>query len=75
MLCPASRAPDRPIPQLLDRIRSEYLEIPGLRLTDAQAERLWHVDEVTAKAAFAALVEVGFLRRTHHGAFVVADAR
>jgi len=28
----------------LIRIRGEYLEMPGLRLTTRQAQRLWHFD-------------------------------
>ena len=31
------------------RIRGEFLEMPGLRLTSAQAARLWHVDAATVR--------------------------
>ena len=34
---------------MLERIRSEYLEMSGLRLTDAQVERLCGVDRTTCK--------------------------
>ena len=30
--------------RILDRVQSEFLEMPGLRLTSAQAARLWSLD-------------------------------
>jgi hypothetical protein len=47
--------------QLLLRIRGEYLEMPGLRLTRDQAQRLWAVDHATCAAALEMLVTLGFL--------------
>ena len=32
------------IHDILERIQGEYLELPGLRLTRSQAQRLWHFD-------------------------------
>lgn len=55
---------------LADRIRAEFTELPGLKLTSAQACRLWHSDERTCSEALAALIEEGFLRRTASGAFI-----
>ena len=55
---------------LTDRIRAEFTEFPGLKLTAAQACRLWHVDERACAAAFGALIEEGFLRKTASGAFI-----
>jgi hypothetical protein len=46
---------------LLNRIRGEYLEMPGLRLTPAQAARLWSMELDLACALLSALVEAGFL--------------
>ena len=57
---------------LLQRIRGEYSEMPGLRLTVAQAQRLWGLDYSTSRAALAALVAGTFLTRTHKGFFVMA---
>ena len=54
-------------------IRAEYLEIPGLRLTKPQVQRLWGLDDVTTDALLAALEDVKFLRRTHRDAYVRAD--
>ncbi len=47
--------------QIFDRICSEYIEMPGLRLTDKQAQRLWGLGEETCCTALALLVEAGFL--------------
>ena len=63
------------VPQLLGRVQLHYRELPGLQLTERQAERLWGVDDVTTRAVFAVLADVGFLRRTRQGAFVMTDAR
>jgi hypothetical protein len=46
---------------LLQRIRSEFLEMPGLRLTLPQAQRLWGLDASTCEAALRQLLETKFL--------------
>lgn len=46
---------------LLRRIRGEFREMPGLRLTSAQAQRLWGLDIHTCTRVLTALVEAGFL--------------
>jgi hypothetical protein len=58
----------------LQLIRAEYLEVPGLRLTREQAQRLWGLDLVTVEALLTALVAVKFLRCTRQKAYVRADA-
>ena len=58
----------------LHLVRAEYLEIPGLRLTKEQVQRLWGLDPVTCEALLAALVDVRFLRLTRQDAYVRADA-
>ena len=63
-----------PSPQLLTRIRSEYAEMPGLRLTLLQARRLWGLDILSCSSALAALESSGFLFRTRDGAYVLASA-
>jgi len=62
-----------PISELLDRIQGEYLELPGLRLTDVQAGRLWDVDRTTCSALFEALVDGRFLQKTSDGSFVKTE--
>jgi hypothetical protein len=64
---------DTHINEWLQLIRAEYLEIPGLRLSKPQIERLWGLDPVASEALLAALVDVKFLRRTRHDAYVRAD--
>lgn len=60
--------------RLLERIRCEYREMPGLTLTVAQAQRLWALDKPACERILGTLVESGFLRRTGRGAFVRAAA-
>jgi len=45
----------------LTRIQGEFLEMPGLRLTVRQAQRLWNLDQVVCESLLAALVDVRFL--------------
>jgi hypothetical protein len=47
--------------------------MPGLRLTPAQAQRLWGMDRAACDALLGALVEAKFLFRTRDGAFVRSD--
>ena len=47
--------------QLLDRIRSEFLEMPGLRLRREQARRLWGLEEATCAKLLQRLVDEKFL--------------
>jgi Fic family protein len=43
--------------------------MPGLRLTAAQAARLWALDRQTSERVLAHLTEDGFLSRNSHGAY------
>jgi hypothetical protein len=54
------------------RIRSEYLEMPGLRLTVEQAQRLCGVERTQCKAVLDALVEEKFLCVKVNGAYARA---
>ena len=56
----------------LRRVRGEYMEMPGLRLTEAQARRLWGLDELSCALLLQALVDAHFLLRTRDGAFMRA---
>ena len=60
----------RGIQEVALRVRGEFLEMPGLRLTFEQARRLWRLDEDACEAVLDALVDAGFLARTRDGAFV-----
>ena len=59
--------------EVLQRIQGEYLEMPGLRLTAAQAQRLWGLDRDVCQALLDALIDAKFLSRTRDGAFVRID--
>ena len=58
---------------LLYRVRGEFLEMPGLRLTTEQATRLWNMDAATCASVLMQLVAERFLTRTRHGAYVRLD--
>jgi hypothetical protein len=58
--------------RLLERVRGEFLEMPGLRLTPAQAARLWHLDTSVCEQVIDRLVRTSFLRWTSCGALVRA---
>jgi len=55
---------------VLRRVQGEFLEMPGLRLTEAQARRLWGLDAASCDALLGALVDAKFLFRTRDGAFM-----
>jgi hypothetical protein len=59
--------------QLVDRVRSEFLEMPGLRLTLPQAARLWGLDLPACEAVVDALIRSAFLQRTATGAVTRVD--
>jgi hypothetical protein len=61
------------IAALLVRAQREYLEMPGLKLTEAQARRLWGLDRDTCSTILATLIRRGFLRRSRTGAYVRAN--
>ena len=54
---------------LLTRLRAEYLEMPGMRLTLKQAQRLCGVERTLCKAVFDALVADKFLCVKSDGAY------
>ena len=55
---------------LIDRVRGEFLEMPGLQLTMPQAARLWGLDLAACNRVVDALVESSFLRWTTAGTVV-----
>jgi hypothetical protein len=57
------------VPQVLQRIRAEYLEMPGLTLRAEQVQRLCGVDSKLCENVLNALVESGFLSRRADGAY------
>lgn len=57
----------------LGRAKAEFMEMPGLRLTLAQAQRLWAIDRALCDAVLAALVETRFLVQSGKASFIRAD--
>lgn len=57
---------------LANRVQSEFIEMPGLKLTLSQASRLWNLDTATCQQVIDALVESAFLRWTVGGTIVRA---
>ena len=50
--------------EALRRAQAEFREMPGLRLTEAQAARLWCFDSALCSAVLSTLVDQRFLIRT-----------
>jgi hypothetical protein len=61
-----------PLQALIDRIRGEFREMPGLQLTLAQAQRLFGLDPAACRHVIDALVAASFLRWTASGTIVQA---
>jgi DNA-binding IclR family transcriptional regulator len=58
-----------PFESLVARVRGEYQEMPGLRLTFAQACRLWQMDAPTCERLLEQLVRERFLYKTDTGCY------
>ena len=69
------RGDDITVRDWMDLIRAEYLEMPGLSLTEPQFERMWNLTPDLAETLLQELQRICFLRRTRKGTFVRADLR
>ena len=58
---------------VLRRVQGEFLEMPGLRLTEPQARRLWGLDSQSCAALLKQLVDARFLFETRDGAFMKVE--
>lgn len=63
----------QPQADVLRRVQGEFIEMPGLRLTTAQAQRLWGLDQGACDALLNSLVDTKFLFKTRDGAFVRSE--
>jgi hypothetical protein len=52
------------------RIQTEYVEMPDLKLTARQAQRLWNLSHDVWETALAVLMRKQFLVRTRDGSYV-----
>ncbi len=60
---------------VLGRVSSEFQEMPGLRLTEAQAQRLFSLRPDICTRVLATLVDRSVLRRDPSGAYVLDGHR
>jgi hypothetical protein len=58
---------------LVDRVRGEFNEMPGLQLTIPQAARLLGIEQDACRDLIESLVASSFLRRTPAGMVVRAE--
>jgi hypothetical protein len=64
-----------PLGEQIDRIRSEYRDMPGLRLTFEQMLRLFMLDRRTGRVLLKRLLDARFLEATSDGQYVRCDVR
>jgi hypothetical protein len=62
--------PTARLQSVVQHIRGEFLESPGLHLTPWQIQRLWNLDVDDCLAAVQKLVDARFLREERDGTFV-----
>jgi DNA-binding IclR family transcriptional regulator len=60
-----------PHDQILDRLRGEFREMPGMKLTLEQVQRLCGIEPQLCKRALEALVEAKFLRVGSGGTYML----
>ena len=58
---------------LVDRVRAEFREMPGMQLTPAQASRLLGIEPEACRSVIEALVAAAVLRRTSVGTIALTD--
>ena len=59
---------------LVNRVRAEFIEMPGLRLTVRQATRLLGIEPALCQSVVDSLVASAFLRRGPGGTFVRSES-
>jgi hypothetical protein len=55
------------------RVREEFREMPGLRLTPAQATRLWGLEQEVCRQVIDSLIATAYLRWTTAGSVTRSD--
>jgi hypothetical protein len=63
-----------PLDNTINRIKSEYREMPGLHLTFEQMLRLWRLDRTTCRTLVETLIDAQFLKPTDDGRYVRRDS-
>jgi hypothetical protein len=54
---------------IVERVRDEFMESPGLSLTPAQAQRFFGLDPARGASILSGLCDAGFLLRDKEGRF------
>ena len=67
-------AADATIVDWAQLVRAEYAEMPGLKLTDRQIQRLWSLDAALCDAVIASLIAGRFLKHRPDDEYVRFDA-
>ena len=60
--------------RIVSRVREEFREMPGLRLTPEQATRLWGLEDAACRRVIEVLVAAEYLRWTDTGAVTRAGS-
>ena len=55
---------------IAERMELEYQEMPELKLTVRQAQRLWNLSSEACESALRSLVGSGFLAQTRDGSYI-----
>ena len=55
------------------RVRGEFIEMPGMKLTARQAQRLWGLEHGICERVLGGLVRDGFLELTADGGYKRVD--
>ena len=59
---------------VVELMQMEYAEMPELKLTLRQAQRLWNVSTAVCERALETLIGMGFLARTADGSYIRRSA-
>jgi muconolactone delta-isomerase len=59
-----------PVADAIERVKADYIEMPGLSLTTGQMRRLWQFDAEICDAVVDVLVATEFLRRRRDSSYV-----
>ena len=60
--------PER-VSEVVERVRAEFIESPGLSLTPSQAQRLFGLEPARGASILSGLCDAGFLLRDKEGRF------
>ena len=63
----------RLLEDVVRHIKQEFLEMPGLSITELQARRLWALEPAMCSQILTGLVQDGFLLRSPSGKFIRVD--